>query len=198
MGVLKQYTLDTNVFRHETNTTGAADLRRSAKLFWKQVLRELENGKAVLLIPQEVVRELEVQSFTLADKEKGKIADLLELCEEVLPDRFSPEIEHQIRIMSAYVRAHFKSDIGRVKMEYGGISDSRILYSAYDEDSILVTANTKDFLLYPLLFSHGEERLYDLKENKYVTIPKEAYRKIHSDSGFRGLIKDFFKLELES
>lgn len=30
-------------------------------------------------------------------------------------------------------------------MEYGGVSDARILYTAYIEDAILVTANIKDF-----------------------------------------------------
>jgi len=30
-------------------------------------------------------------------------------------------------------------------MEYGGVSDARIMFTAYAEDAILVTANVKDF-----------------------------------------------------
>lgn len=168
------------------------------KFFSKKVLSEIENGEAVLLIPQEVVRELKVQSFTLTDKENRKIADLMELCQEVSPNRLSPELEHKIREMSAYVRSNFKSEIGRDKMEYGGVSDARILYTAYDEDSILVTANIKDFLLYPLLFQQDEERLYDMRENVYVKISEEGHKKIHSDPGFKGLLQDFFELDQES
>ncbi|WP_339252933.1 DUF4411 domain-containing protein [Sporosarcina sp. FSL W8-0480] len=194
---MKQYTLDTNVFRYKTNPTGDHALRNSAKSFWKGTLREIQSGEAVLLVPEEVVRELKVQSFTLAEKEKRKIADLLGFCQEVSPNRLSIEIEHKIRELSAYVRSNFKSDIGQDKMEYGGISDSRILYTAYDEDSILVTANVKDFLLYPLLFPHNEERLFDMKENKFVRIPEQGYYKIHSDIGFKSMLQSFFEFDNE-
>lgn len=35
--------------------------------------------------------------------------------------------------------------MGRDKMEYGGMSDAQILYTAYIEDAILITANVKNF-----------------------------------------------------
>lgn len=197
MRKLKSYTLDTNVFRYAVNPTGGDDLRRVAKLFWKNALLEFKNGQAVLLVPREVIRELEVQSFNLSDKENRKIAGLLELCQEVSPSRLSPEIEHKIRQVTSYVRSNFKENIGRDKMEYGGVSDARILYTAYIEDAILVTANVKDFLLYPLLFPQHEERLYDIKKNNYVTIPEQGYTKIHSDVYFKKLLQDFFELDRE-
>ncbi|KON66455.1 hypothetical protein AKG34_26280 [Peribacillus butanolivorans] len=193
MGDVKQYTLDTNIFRYETNPS-ADHLQKAARVFWNQIRQEMLDGEAVLLVPKEVVRELHIQSFTLSEKENNKIAGLLKLCTEVVPERLSPEIEHQIREMSAYVRSEFKADIG-MKMEYGGVSDARILYSAYSEDSILVTANVKDFLLYPLLFKNDEERLYDMKENAFVKIPEDVYSTIHADSVFKGLLQDFFELD---
>ncbi|MDW0114371.1 DUF4411 family protein [Sporosarcina saromensis] len=192
---MRQYTLDTNVFRHETSKYANPDLRWAAKAFWKHVLHEIGDGDAVLLVPKEVIRELEVQSFTLSDKENSKISLLLEYCQDNLPDRVTIEIEHQIRMMSAYVRSNFKQEISIDKMEYGGVSDARILYAAYDEDSILVTANVKDFLLYPLLFPQNEQRLYDMKENVFVTIPKDGYDKIHADLVFKGLLNDFFQID---
>lgn len=198
MNKVKSYALDTNIFRYAVNPTGSKNLRRAAKHFWKHALLEFENGKAVLLVPKEVIRELEIQSFSLSDKENRKIVDLLELCQEVSPNRLSPEIEHKIRQITSYVRSNFKMDIGNDKMEYGGVSDARILYTAYTEDAILITANVKDFLLYPLLFPQNEERLYDIKNNIYVMIPKNGYTKIHSDEYFKKLLQDFFELDQES
>lgn len=194
---MRQYTLDTNIFRHEASSSVEGDLRWAAKTFWRKTLHEIGSGDAVLLVPKEVMRELEVQSFTLPDRENAKISTLLEYCQEIVPDQFSINLEHQIRKMSAYVRSNFRDDMGMIKMEYGGISDVRILYSAYVEDSILVTTNVKDFLLYPLLFQQQEERLYDMKENAYVTIPEEGYKKIHSDPVFKHFLNDFFTLDQE-
>ncbi len=62
MGKLKQYTLDTNVFRHETSKTGDANLRKTAKNFWRRAKHKIVNGDAILLAPKEVIRELEIQS----------------------------------------------------------------------------------------------------------------------------------------
>ncbi|MEK5039722.1 hypothetical protein [Sporosarcina sp. FSL K6-3457] len=104
---MKSYTLDTNIFRYAVNPTGSDNLRRAAKLFWKNALLEFKNGKAILLVPREVIRELEVQSFNLPEKENRKIAGLLELCQEVSPSRLSPEIEHKNRQVTSYVRSKF-------------------------------------------------------------------------------------------
>ncbi len=195
---MKQYVLDTNIFVYLTNPSSGDDLRRAARYFWGNAREEFENGEATLIVPEEVRRELEVQSYTLTDKRNRKTNAFLELCQEVSPIHLSQEIEHKIRQLTAYVRAKFKEDIGRDKMEYGGVSDSRILYTAYVEDGILVTGNVKDFLLYPLLFPLDEKRLYDIKENEYILIPPEGYEKIHSDSYFQKLLHEFFELDQES
>src|SRR5699024_7345961 len=119
-----------------------------------------------LFLPKEVLRELKVQSFSLPKSENDRIENLVKLCQVTSPI-FSNEIEHNIREITAYIRSEFKSAIGRKNMEYGNISDARILYTAYSEDSILVTANVKDFLIYPLFFPRNEDRLYNIKDNSY-------------------------------
>ena len=174
------------------------DINRAARIFWKTAIEEFKNGDAVLLVPDEVRRELEVQFYTLSDKEKRKIRELLSMCEEIVPSRVSVEIEHVLRIMSNYVRAHYKKEIGRNRMEYGGVSDMRILYTAYVSDAILVTANTRDFLLYPLLFAQHEERLYDVSERAFISIPEDGYKTIHADPQLKRLLQDFFELDQEA
>ena len=84
---MKQYTLDTNIFRYLTSPDVGGDLIIATKHFWRKAKSEFENGEAVLLVPKEVVRELEVQSYKLSDKENRKIAGLLELCREVSPNK---------------------------------------------------------------------------------------------------------------
>lgn len=195
---MKQYILDTNIFRHAVNPNSGDDLNKAARQFWRMALEEFENGEAVLLVPDEVRRELRVQLFTLGEKEKRKIKSMLQHCQVVTPVRVSIEIEHILRSISAYVRANFKEEIGRDKMEYGGVSDARILYTAYVEDAILVTANVKDFLLYPLLFEQNEERLYAIKEKDYVSIQEEGYKIIHEDPTFKEMLQVFFELDQES
>lgn len=122
---------------------------------------------------------------------------MISLCTEVKPARLTPELEHLIRKMQAYIRAHYRSELGSDKAEYGNVSDARILYTAYIEDSILVTANVKDFLLYPLLYPSDENVLYNLIENEYVKIPDEGYNKIHADDAFRNLLNEFYTMDKE-
>lgn len=194
---LKEYTIDTNVFRHETNENDGADLRLGAHTFWTKVKEEIENEEAVLFVPKEAIRELEAQSFTLSDKQNRKINGLLELCIEVEPDNLSPDIEQAIKKMSAYIRAKHRNDLNQPKIEYGKVSDARILYTAYKEDSILVTANIKDFLLYPLLFPQDEQWLYNMKTNTFVEIPEAGYDNIHASEKFQELLQEFYELDQE-
>lgn len=190
---MKQYTLDTNVFRYKA-TKAEPQYKKQAKRFWKQVTEEIRNGEAVLFVPSEVKRELEVQSFTLGDKYNASLSELLEDCMP-LPDVSTIEIEHQIRQMTAYVRSEYQQKIGR-EMEYGGVSDARILYTAYEKDSILVTSNIKDFLLYPLLFAEDDQdRLYDFLSNSFVKIAPELHQEIHNDEAFIGMLETLYELE---
>lgn len=195
---MKQYTLDTNVFRHKTN--GKNDnIQPSAKHFWTKVIQEITQNEAVLLVPKEVIRELEVQSFTLSDSKNQKISQLLKLCIEVNPKTLNDEIEHCLRKMAACIRKpELRQTFKQLKVEGLKVSDARILYTAYTEDSILVTANVKDFMLYPLLFEESEERLYCLKNNKFITVPAESYEKIHEDETFKSLFKELTNLEFKS
>lgn len=193
---LKQYTIDTNVIRYQVSKTGDQILERAARVFWRTIKENVEKGEAVILVPSEVVRELKVQSHVLKASENVKIQNLLNHCLEVSPP-VSIEIEHHIREMSAYLRANYKRDIGFPKMEYGGVSDARILYGAYYEDSILVTANIRDFLLYPFLFAQHEKRLYDLILSKYIQIPELVYAKVWQDETFKEMFQHLVKLEIE-
>ncbi|RYG72926.1 DUF4411 family protein [Lentibacillus lipolyticus] len=195
MGKIKHYTLDTNVFRYKTEENNLSNLKYQTHKFWKKIKDEITNNEAILVIPKEVINELEVQSFTLKDSQVKKINKLISLCIEVAPERLTQEMEHLIRNMQAYIRANFKRELGRKQVEYGGVSDARILYTAYCQDSILVTANVRDFLLYPLLYPQGEDILYDLKENDFVRIPCEGYEKIHEDAQFKSLLGKFYTLD---
>ncbi|WP_018664650.1 DUF4411 family protein [Heyndrickxia acidiproducens] len=192
-GEMKQYTIDTNVLRYKANSKAEPSHKKAAKLFWKQVIQEIQDGEAVIGVPQEVIRELKIQSFTLSPKENEHISDLLELCQEVLPDLANINIEHKIREMSAYVRSEFTTAVDERKMEYPAVADSRILHAAYYSDSALVTSNIKELLLYPLLFDN-RNRLYDLLNKEYVNIPTELYQEIHKDLFFKSLLSDFHGL----
>jgi ATP:corrinoid adenosyltransferase len=57
---LKSYLLDTNGFRYLTNPKENKDIKKAAKAFWKHAIEEIQHGKAILVIPKEVARELEV------------------------------------------------------------------------------------------------------------------------------------------
>lgn len=194
---VKRYVLDTNVFVYLINPSSEGTLRGEARYFWKKVKEEIEVENAVLAVPDEVRRELEIQSYTLTEHVRSKTNSLLGLCQEISSVNMSIEIEHKIRQLTAFVRARYKKEIGRDKMEYGGVSDARILYTAYVEESILVTANIKDFLLFPLLCSPYEERLYDITKNEFVTIQPDSYSKVHSDPDFRELLQEFYALDQE-
>ncbi|OXB93088.1 MULTISPECIES: DUF4411 family protein [Bacillaceae] len=191
----KVYMLDTNVFRYKSNPRAHKSYKKATKRFWRNVLQEFRNGESVLYIPKEVIRELEVQSYTLSEKENQRIAQLLELIEETVPDLATPEIEHQIRKITAYVRSEYKSDINAARdMEYGSVSDARILLAAWQYDCIFVTANIKDFMLYPLLFPQNESRLFDLLSENYVIIDPTVYENIHRDPVFAGMLQDLHNM----
>ena len=193
---LKSYLLDTNGFRYLTNPKEDKDIKKAARAFWKQAIEEIQNGEAILVIPKEVARELEVQSFSLpgGEKQYSRIAELLEEVEETLPDISTPEIEHQIRKISAYVGEKFreviKAELDIAKVKYGGVSDIRILYTAWQYDCVLVTGNVKDFILYPLLFSHEEDRLFDIITGTYKKYGLPAYSVITTNSVFEGMMQD--------
>lgn len=197
---LKSYLLDTNGFRYLTNPKEDKAIKKAAKAFWKYVAEEIQNGEAVLVIPKEVARELEVQSFSLpgGEKQYARIADLLEEVQETLPDISTPEIEHQIRMISAFIGEKFREDIKTeldiAKVQYGGVSDIRILYTAWQYDCILVTGNVKDFVLYPLLFSPEEDRLFDIITGTYKKYELQTYSAITTNVVFESMMQELHSL----
>lgn len=197
---LKSYLLDTNGFRYLTNPKENKDIKKAAKAFWIHAVKEIQNGEAVLVIPKEVARELEVQSFSLpgGEKQAERIAALLEEVEVTLPDISTPEIEHQIRKISAYVGEEFrgiiKTELDIAKVKYGSVSDIRILYTAWQYDCILVTGNVKDFVIYPLFFPSVEDRLFDIISSTYKKYGVPAYNQIITDPVFNGMMEDLQQL----
>ena len=116
MKEFKQYTIDTNALRYQTNKTGDPELRLAARLFWRNIQEKTAAGEAVVLVPAEVIRELEVQAHTLPPKEYIEMHFLIEKCTETSPP-VSLSLEHQLRNMSAYLRAHYQQDLeGTFKM----------------------------------------------------------------------------------
>lgn len=190
----KQYTIDTNVIRYQAGNAGNQGLDKAARIFWRTVKEKVDTGEAAILVPAEVIRELEVQSHNLSAIENSKINLILKNCIEVSPP-VSVQLEHQVRNMSAYLRKHYQEDLTNLPMSYPGVSDARILYSAYYEDSILVTANIKDFLLYPFLFAHQEKCLYTLLSNNFIQIPETVYAKVWQDKAFKEMFKHLGELE---
>jgi len=64
------------------------------------------------------------------------------------------------------------------------------MYVAYEQDRISLTANVKEFLLYPFLFPVNEEHLYDLRKNKPIFIWESAY--VHNDETLKEYLAEFF------
>ncbi len=187
----KAYLLDTNVFRYKSSPSAHTNHKKAAKRFWKDVLQEVRHEEAVLYIPKEVIRELELQSYTLGEKERQRISELLENITIMIPDWTTPDMEHQVRKMVAYIRSEYQRKINAMRdMEYGSVSDARILLTAWQYDCILVTANIKDFALYPLLFPQHEHRLLNLLSNDYIIISPSIYDTIHHDPIFTGMLQE--------
>lgn len=196
----KSYLVDTNGFRYLTNTKEDKTIKKAAKSFWKHAMEEIQHEEATIVIPKEVIRELEVQSFSLpgGEKQLARIADLLEVVKEPLPDISTPEIEHQIRKISAFIGERFREDIkyelGINKVSYRSVSDVRILYTAWQYDCVLVTGNVRDFALYPLLFLPKEDRLYDITTGTYKKYGPSIYNKITSNKFFQSMMEELHYL----
>ncbi|WP_353949104.1 DUF4411 domain-containing protein [Sporolactobacillus sp. Y61] len=194
MSEVKLYTLDTDVFRHMASRNSAQQYKRANRRFWWLILSEVKDYRANLLTPKQVRYELEVQFYNLPNRETEMIRRLLKNTVTSV-DKCNREIEHTIRLMESFVKAHYSEDIStelpQYKIEYGGINDANILYSAWREDSILVTANIKDFLFYVFLFEYDEDRLYDLLRGEFVHISNTLIHKILNDEEFKHLYSNF-------
>lgn len=169
----------------------------AARKMWQHIREEFNNKQALIYIPDEVRRELEIQQVaakvndTKHQKNMKKAVEFANICEYTIPTKATIEIEHLIRRLTAFISANFNIEI---PIEYGGVSDARILHAAYMEDGIIVTNNTKDFALYPFLFEQGSKVLYNIEQKGYVIIPKELYINVTTNPTFWGMRQEFFDL----
>lgn len=176
--------LDTNVFRYQT--TPGSQHKDVANRFWENVKEKLEQKKVELCTADEVVRELDVQSYSSNPKEVKEIRETLLPKIEVYDYLYDAEAEHSVRKASALLSANYKIEMpsGKMMVKYPGVGDARILLTAYENDCVIVTSNVKDFMLYPLLYPQTGKVLYDLLLEKYVQIDPLLYQEIQSNAEF--------------
>lgn len=187
---IKQYAVDTNAVRYKVNKD--RKYSRPARRFWDKAIAETKSGEAVIFMPQEVIRELNNQSFSFKTfkniRELENIADILKHSQEIR-NITSSEIEELIIEMSAFIGAEYRQELknctGVSNLKYPGIPDARILCTAWQRDCIMVTGNISDFVLLPLLLPHDEDKLYNILSESYIKIPQVLHNKIHSNPEFK-------------
>lgn len=191
---LKQYMVDTNSVRYRVNKAEA--IHKPARRFWNKALEEVQSGEAVILVPQEVVRELKNQSFSFTKfKNKPELENIAELLSysEMIPNITSGPVEELIIEMTAFVTAEYREELLTTtnvsKLKYPSIPDARILCTAWQRDCVMVTANISDFVLLLLLEAPNEEKLYNILTASYIKIPEKLHAKIHSDEVFQSMFQ---------
>lgn len=63
MTQVKRYLVDTNSVRYRAINADDEN-QKAARRFWSKAIHEMQNGEAVILVPQTVVDELKHQSFS--------------------------------------------------------------------------------------------------------------------------------------
>ncbi|MGM8216808.1 hypothetical protein ACLIA0_14825 [Bacillaceae bacterium W0354] len=201
----KVYMVDTNVFRYYAykigDQTGEAEVIRKqykedAKSFFKKAIDETDNKKALIMVSEETKHELIVQSYTL-QKESKTYKRLLNnfLVEET---EVPKSLEFMLREFSNYIRGKYNGKLVSegVKTDYLQASDARILAHAYLNDAILVTANTKDFFFYPLLFDQMEDDvLYNISSKQFQKLLPTAKNLLEMDDKFINLLSEMQKFK---
>jgi len=196
------YMLDTNLLRYLTGKTSSQTeeqrLKKSAEEFWSKVLEEVRDLDAQILLPQEVVRELNIQMHILPTKTQEQLRSILSNLETEDFD-LSSSLEYELREFSSYAIQTYRDQIRptqqtttssgkkEYKLEYLQASDARILVAAYLNDAVLVTRNIKDFIVYLLFCAPEEKRLYDFVEKQFVTIPAEGLALVYQDEYFQAI-----------
>lgn len=150
---MKSYSLDTNVFRHRFENSNF-HLQQGSRRVLDKIISELTSNEAQIYVPKEVVNELEIQyqSLKIPTKYNTKINALIKSFEisDVIPPY---ELELHLRRMSAYFKMIARKNGFDFPCEYLKASDARIMFSSLLNESILVTANIKDFRMYPYLIT---------------------------------------------
>ena len=125
------------------------NIRSSVNTFGKKIK---EDSNAILMIPEEVKVELDVQllaEIPPKPNERQRILDAVNDC-QIVYEKSTREIENKLRELSAILKAKYGSRIHeecQLTPQYMQVSDARILSAAYEQDAILVTRNIKDFIL---------------------------------------------------
>lgn len=168
-----------------------------AKVFWNKAIAEVSRKNALIIVSAETKQELKVQSHTLKGKENKKYYELLK--ETLIESTEVPlRLEYLLRDFSNYVRGKYAGLLvpeGR-KTNYLQTADCRIFIHAYLNDAILVTANIKDFFLYPLFFNADEDNiLYDISSQQYIKNLHTARKLLESDPKFITLQLKMLKLK---
>lgn len=216
MGKKKKYSLDTNVIRYQAapsipeakqneKNKEQVQLKEATTAFWKKLSNELNQKKAKIYLTSEVLRELEIQKKSLSNTESKKLKKVLKILEEkektrdlsyqntLLSDAHTTlQAEHYYRELATYIQKKYKQAlVGNNPFKYPAVSDARIQLESWSGSYILVTANIKEFILYPLLFEYPEcnEKLYDLKSRGFKTFTKNIVEQIQTDNVYKDYIK---------
>ncbi|QNR22484.1 DUF4411 family protein (plasmid) [Exiguobacterium sp. Helios] len=181
-----KYFLDTNIIRDlstRSKDTASRLRRMQCKSFWEKIMDDLNS---LIYLSDEVQIELKVQLSAMHFKEteitsiRNAISDCI-----ISTSTLSSQKETSLRLMSAYLKNEYGSKIRKetgFSCEYLQVSDARILYTAFEEDGVLVTRNIKDFLIYLLFFDHYETVLYDISQGAYINFSQSLYNEIQADS----------------
>ncbi|PEA01906.1 DUF4411 family protein [Bacillus cereus] len=202
---IKTYFTDTNCYRYPsaiTNKSSSPQMvakkkhKATAKKFWDNVAVEASLGKAVVMTCKEVTQELKVQSYTLEPKENRIINNLISQS-NIQSIEIPTGLEYSLREFSNYARSKYGNILTPpgYSMQYLKTSDARIFVNSYVNEAILVTANIRDFLLYPLFFGDDEDVLYDILNETYVKLPEAGRKAVEQDIFFKNLLKQMKELE---
>ncbi|MGA9468823.1 MAG: hypothetical protein WBV10_14460 [Exiguobacterium marinum] len=196
--MIVKYVIDTNVIRGlsaRSNDVDAQKHQKQCQYFWKKIK---EDSNAILLIPEEVKVELDVQllaEIPPKPNERQRILDAVNDC-QIVHEKSTRGIENKLRELSATLKAKYGSRIHeecQITPQHMRVSDARILSAAYEQDGILVTRNIKDFILYLFLSEADEEVLYDTATGEYLSISTELHEAVLSDEEFSTRLEDFFE-----
>ncbi|WP_413381881.1 hypothetical protein [Alkalihalobacillus sp. 1P02AB] len=195
---MKQYMLDTNCIRY--NVTKNKYLKKASKRFFQMVEEEKETNEVHLVIPEEVKEELINQTYGFREvfhneREIENIEAFLPHL-KVVPNHINYEEEKVIRRMAAIVTTRYRTPLTqeiKKNFRFPSASDARILGSALKTDSIMVTNNTREFILLLFLAQPKQQILYDLEEGQYLKISQTLYDLVWNDHEFIQLYNHFNK-----
>lgn len=181
-----KYFLDTNIIRDLSTRSKdkASQLRKmQCKSFWRKIM---DDPNSLLYLSDEVQIELRVQLSAMHFKETEITSITTAISDCIIStSTLSFEKETSLRLLSAYLKNKYGFRIRKetgFSCEYLQVSDARILYTAFEEDGVLVTRNIKDFLIYLLFFDHDETILYDISQGAYINFSQPLYNEIQNDS----------------